>query len=109
MACKIDVIVLDKTGTITEGKPKVTDIIIVSPPDKGGRGVISESKSSETPLSSGHLPLSGEQELILSIAAALEQKSEHPLAEAIVQKADESNTPVLEVEGFQAIPGRGVR
>ncbi|NDK19449.1 copper-translocating P-type ATPase [Candidatus Gracilibacteria bacterium] len=109
MACKIDVIVLDKTGTITEGKPKVTDIIIVSPPDKGGRGVISESKSSEIPLSSGHLPLSGEQELILSIAAALEQKSEHPLAEAIVQKADESNTPVLEVEGFQAIPGRGVR
>jgi len=109
MACKIDVIVLDKTGTITEGKPKVTDIIMVSPPDKGGRGVISESESSETPLSSGHLPLSGEQELILSIAAALERKSEHPLAEAIVQRADELKVVTSDVENFQAVPGRGVR
>ena len=57
MACQIDTIVLDKTGTITEGKPKVTDIISLA-----------DTKESE----------------ILSIAAALELKSEHPLAAAIV-------------------------
>ncbi|HBB27146.1 TPA: hypothetical protein DCZ36_01455, partial [Candidatus Gracilibacteria bacterium] len=80
-ACKIDVIVLDKTGTITEGKPKVTDIIPIA---------------------------DMEENEILSIAGALERKSEHPLAEAIVQKADELKVVTADVENFQAVPGRGV-
>lgn len=73
---------LDKTGTITEGKPKVTDIVTIGDMD---------------------------EKEILEIAAALEQKSEHPLAEAIVRKAQEMNTKSVSVENFQAIPGRGVR
>jgi len=50
-----------------------------------------------------------EEQEILSITLALERKSEHPLAEAIVQKADESGGKVLDMENFQAVPGRGVR
>ena len=82
MACQIDTIVLDKTGTITEGKPKVTDIISLA-----------DTKESE----------------ILSIAAALELKSEHPLAAAIVWKALEMKIQTPSVEGFEAIPGRWIR
>lgn len=82
MACQVDVIILDKTGTITEGKPKVTDIIAIADMD---------------------------EKEILEIAAALEQKSEHPLAEAIVRKGEEMKVVNTQVENFQAIPGRGVR
>lgn len=76
---------MDKTGTITEGKPKVTDIVVVSPLSSERRGAGGEAD-------------------ILAIMAALERKSEHPLAAAIVQKADESGIPVLEMQDFQAIP-----
>jgi Cu+-exporting ATPase len=81
-ACQIDVIILDKTGTITEGKPKVTDIVPTSN--------MSEKD-------------------ILSIAAILERTSEHPLAQAIIQKANESETTILELSDFQVIPGKGLR
>ncbi len=70
-------IILDKTGTITEGKPQVTDIVAIGDMD---------------------------EKEILEIAAALEQKSEHPLAEAIVRRAEEMNTRNAQVESFQAIP-----
>lgn len=78
---KIDIVALDKTGTITAGEPKVTDI----------------------------LPAEGisEQEL-LSYAAALEQKSEHPLAKAILEYAKEHATDKMEVAEFEALPGNGL-
>lgn len=74
----IKTLILDKTGTITEGKPIVTDII--------GREDIP----------------------ILHIAYALEQKSEHPLALAIINKAKESNLPLLEVTDFESYSGLGI-
>ncbi len=77
---QIDTVVLDKTGTITEGKPVVTDII------------------SET----------SEKEL-LHIAASLEEKSEHPLAKAILEKAKENQVEIIETTAFESIPGKGVR
>lgn len=80
-ACNIDVIVFDKTGTITEGKPKVTDIILTSD--------MSETEA-------------------LSIAVSLEQKSEHPLAEAIVKYGKEHTSTEHAVEYFEAVPGAGV-
>jgi Cu+-exporting ATPase len=76
----IDTVVLDKTGTITNGKPKVTDIITN----------INEKE-------------------LLKIAASLEKKSEHPLAEAILEKAQENNIKSEEVVDFISIPGRGVK
>lgn len=74
-------IVLDKTGTITQGKPAVTDI------------------SAEE---------IGEREL-LRIAASLEVKSEHPLAEAIMDKAREQGIEPIPTQDFQAVPGKGIR
>lgn len=81
IAHKLDTIVFDKTGTITEGKPKVTDII-------------SAGKYKE--------------EDILRWAAAAEKPSEHPLGEAIIQGAEERNLSLAEISHFQALPGRGI-
>ena len=78
---KTQIVALDKTGTITQGEPKVTDIIPVN-----GRS---------------------EKEL-LSIAYALEKKSEHPLARAINQKAEQDGLKANEVEQFKALPGNGL-
>ncbi len=80
MLHKVDAVVLDKTGTLTEGKPVVTDIASVS----------------------------GSDMALLEIAAALEQPSEHPLAEAILKKAEELKIAPLSVSDFQAVSGRGV-
>ena len=77
----IDTIVLDKTGTITEGKPKVTDIITAG---------------------------NYKEEELLRIAASLERKSEHPLALAIVNEASDKNIKLGEVEDFKALVGNGV-
>lgn len=78
---KVQIVALDKTGTITSGEPKVTDII----PDGG----ITET-------------------VLLENAFALERKSEHPLASAILQKAEEQGIQAKEVEQFQAVPGNGL-
>lgn len=80
-AGKVDIVALDKTGTITTGQPKVTDIF----PADG----ISEKE-------------------LLEVAFALEKKSEHPLAKAIVEYCNEKKFTVPVVEDFQAVPGNGL-
>ena len=77
----VSTVVLDKTGTITEGKPKVTDLLAA--------------------------PGIEEQEL-LSIAASVEKPSEHPLAEAIVEHALEKDAQIRPVGKFEAVSGRGI-
>ena len=74
----IDTVVFDKTGTITVGKPVVTDIV-------------------------------GDAKKVLTIAASLEESSEHPLASAILQKAKDKEISLVKVEKFEAIEGKGVR
>ncbi|HSB46466.1 MAG TPA: heavy metal translocating P-type ATPase [Candidatus Bilamarchaeum sp.] len=78
---KINAMVFDKTGTITEGKPKVTDFIIL--------GKIGRKEA-------------------LSVAWAVENSSEHPLADAISEYAKTNGAELLKVSGFRAIPGHGV-
>ena len=80
-AGKMDIVALDKTGTITSGEPKVTDIILA------------EAKS--------------EQEL-LALACSLEKKSEHPLARAINERAQADGIAAGEVDDFAALPGNGL-
>ena len=83
----VDTVVLDKTGTITQGKPVVTDILPARRAD--GEAAISEKG-------------------LLKLAAALERNSEHPLAESIMAHAEQRGIVARTVEAFQAIPGRGV-
>ena len=80
-AYKVDTIVFDKTGTITEGKPKVTDVVV----NEG----ISEIQ-------------------LLQLAASGEKGSEHPLGEAIVDKAQKDGIELFDLDSFQAIPGHGI-
>ncbi|WP_417502112.1 heavy metal translocating P-type ATPase [Marinobacter sp.] len=79
-AGKLDLVILDKTGTITEGHPAVTSVHAVN----------------------------GDEQQVLALAAGLEQHSEHPLAEAIVNKAKEQSAQPLKVTGFEALNGKGV-
>jgi Cu+-exporting ATPase len=81
IAGKVDVVVLDKTGTITKGEPEVVELV---------RGGISEME-------------------LLRYAASAERGSEHPLAEAIVRKADRDGIPYPDASAFEAVPGQGVR
>jgi len=80
-AQQVDMVLLDKTGTITEGKPAVTDV----------------------------LPLAGQSEQdLLALAGAAEKGSEHPLGKAILHAAEEKGLSFPEVSGFTALPGMGV-
>ncbi len=78
---KVKYVIFDKTGTITKGKPEVTDIITTKRND---------------------------EKKILEIAGSIEKKSEHPLAEAIVQKADKTKINFNQITSFKAIAGHGV-
>ena len=80
MAGKLTVVVLDKTGTITEGRPKVSQILAHADSD----------------------------EELLALAAGLEKSSEHPLAEAVLEAARERNIPAVDIEHFEAVSGQGV-
>ena len=80
-AGKIEIVALDKTGTITEGEPKVTDVIPA--------GNITEDE-------------------LLSLAVSLEAKSEHPLAKAIIRRGEELSVKPEEVTEFEALPGNGL-
>ena len=81
VAGRTEIVALDKTGTITQGEPRVTDV----------------------------LPVAGlEAAELLRLARALEQKSEHPLARAILKRAEEDGIPADGVEDFQALPGNGL-
>jgi len=80
-AHKLYAVVFDKTGTLTQGKPEVTNIITT--------GKISENE-------------------LLKLAASVEKNSEHPLAQAVVNKAKEKKLKLENIKSFKAIPGRGV-
>lgn len=78
---RVDTIILDKTGTLTQGKPKLTEIILNASHDKTA---------------------------LLTLAAAIELSSEHPVAEAIVREAKHQNLTLPAIHAFKAFPGQGV-
>jgi len=90
-AHRLEVIILDKTGTLTKGKPEVTDLIV-------------GSKSQVKP---GTRNL--EPEILLRWAASAERGSEHPLGEAVVAEAEAQGLALADPQDFEAIPGKGVR
>ena len=80
-AHKTDIVILDKTGTITNGKPKVTDILAFT---------------------------NANENEILTISASLEKNSQHPLAQAILDKANDKKIKLVDVENFNDSPGKGI-
>ena len=78
---KADLLVVDKTGTLTEGRPTVTDVVPMGPADR---------------------------ERLLALAAALERSTQHPLAEAVVEAAETAGAPYLEASAVESVAGRGV-
>lgn len=82
---KVNIIVVDKTGTITKGNPTINDIIVVD----------------KTSLQS--------EDQALKILASLEKNSEHPLAQAVIERAKEKNITLLPVENFEIIEGKGLK
>jgi Cu+-exporting ATPase len=85
IAHQIQTIVLDKTGTITQGKPTVTDFLTVDG------------------------TLNGNEIKLIQLAASLERNSEHPLAEAVVRYAQSQEVPLVDVRDFEAVAGSGVQ
>ena len=85
-ASRLTHVIVDKTGTLTEGKPRLVDIAV-------------NPRAKDIPAS----------DTLVQMAASLEQYSEHPLAQAIMEKAAQSNLPLLSVQDFQAIEARGVQ
>jgi len=79
---RVDTVVVDKTGTLTEGRPRVTEVVV-----EGGL----------------------EENEILRLAAGLERLSEHPLAGAVLRAAEERGLEPVEVQGFESVAGKGVR
>lgn len=81
IAHRIDTVVLDKTGTITEGQPRVTDVTLIAD--------------------------NSNMDQVIGIAAAIEKFSEHPLAEAILTEAEQRKIPAYEAQNFEAVLGKG--
>ncbi len=79
-SARIQVVVMDKTGTLTKGEPEVTDVIVADGVDR---------------------------DELLALVAAVERESEHPLAEAVVRYADGRALPVRRADGFENVPGHG--
>jgi P-type Cu+ transporter len=84
-----EVLLIDKTGTLTLGKPFITDIVVTAPAYAGRRALLEQD--------------------VLALAASAERFSEHPLAEAVRRSASEAGLTLSEIQEFKAVPGQGVR
>jgi Cu+-exporting ATPase len=93
---KVDTLVVDKTGTLTEGKPRVVSVVTLA----------RESQLAQPPFVPGRQ--SFHENELLQLAASLERASEHPLASAIVAAAEERGLRLSEMTGFNSLTGRGV-
>jgi P-type Cu+ transporter len=110
---KITTVVMDKTGTLTEGKPRVTEIINfkyqisnIPASTSGGKSIFRQTSGQANQKSI--IPNQNPDQELLQIVAALEQYSEHPIARAIINYAKENNIEVQPVKSFKAIHGFGV-
>jgi Zn2+/Cd2+-exporting ATPase len=100
LAGTVDTVAFDKTGTLTVGRPRLTEMITsaeLREEVRGGTAPWDSAGSNET------------ESFVLALAAAVERHSEHHLARAVLEAAEERGVDVPEVDGFLAIPGEGVR
>jgi Cu+-exporting ATPase len=102
----IQTIVLDKTGTITEGRPVVTDVVEQVPQPASETATVAVGAADDTATPS--IATNGESVSVLRLAASAERGSEHPLGEAIVRAAQEEGLTLAQPEHFEAVAGHGV-
>jgi Cu+-exporting ATPase len=108
----VDTVVFDKTGTLTEGEMRLTDVVPVGPAADGGDASEGDAAADGgEPAADGGAVASPEidEEFVLAAAASAEKGSEHPLAQAIVEGAEERGIEVEDPESFENVPGHGVR
>ncbi len=126
----VDRIVFDKTGTLTAGRPAVTDVVaLAAPPAKAGSGTVDKAgvvalaaprdgAASGTVDETGDVSLAASpgdaasgagESAVLALAAAVERHSEHPLARAIVARAEEAGVAIPSIRDFESTSGGGVR
>lgn len=109
---KINAIVVDKTGTLTEGKPKIHEILLANGPDNllGWGGYF--SLGAQLRIDEDYVPPVSpdgySQDELLQMVASVESHSEHPLAAAIVAEASLRRIPIVDVKHFESITGKGV-
>ena len=118
-AHKVRTVVFDKTGTLTKGEPEVTDVVSRQQAVGSRQAGIAEderrAESRDGRAESRELraetsgPRAESRDELLRLAASLERGSEHPLGEAIVTRAKGDGLTLSDVEGFEAVPGQGVR
>lgn len=96
---RVSTVVFDKTGTVTEGRPAMTDFEVIG-------DFFEKLDHSETGESSGSLL---DKDRILTLIASAEKGSEHPVSGAVISAAVRKGVALLEPEGFEAVPGRGIR
>ncbi|GAA0675662.1 heavy metal translocating P-type ATPase [Natronoarchaeum mannanilyticum] len=99
----VDVVVFDKTGTLTHGDMRLTDV----EPVRGG--VAADGGDGDAATDGGLVEQEADESLVLSVAATVESGSEHPLAKAIVDGAEDRGVDVDDPENFENVPGHGVR
>jgi Cu+-exporting ATPase len=118
-AHKVRTVVFDKTGTLTKGEPEVTDVISYQQSAVSGQPGTAEDErkagtseprpESREPRAETNARTTVRRDEFLRLAASLERGSEHPLGEAIVRRATDDGLTLSGVEGFEAVPGQGVR
>jgi Cu+-exporting ATPase len=110
---KVDILVVDKTGTLTEGKPRVVSIITAEPKDAEPRKNVahaaSRGEAADDQAPKGRQKITADVLEMLRLVASLEKGSEHPLGAAILTSAKENNLTLAEAREFQSRSGHGVR
>jgi Cu+-exporting ATPase len=104
-AQQLDVVVLDKTGTVTRGEPEVREVRVRTPARVGSAAGAAAGAAA----GDGGPSWPTEEAALLALAAAAERRSEHPLAESVVRAARAQELDLAEPSSFEAVPGRGVR
>ncbi|WP_339105267.1 heavy metal translocating P-type ATPase [Haloterrigena salinisoli] len=104
----VDTVVFDKTGTLTTGEMTLTDVVALEDEGEGARAA---ADGGETAADGGVVETRDtlDQDEVLRLAASAERDSEHPLAQAIVEGAEERGLELVDAEDFENVPGQGVR
>ncbi|HEU5089993.1 MAG TPA: HAD-IC family P-type ATPase, partial [Roseiflexaceae bacterium] len=112
-ASSLTTVVFDKTGTITEGQPAVTDVVLSAEFSVTSYHIANDEETEPYPIAQSNTvsnsKLKTQNSELLRLAASVERGSEHPLGEAIVRAAQERSLTLVQPEAFEALAGHGVR